>query len=53
MNDPGVVKAYERIRQQMKALYPNAGGAAIDHYTTEMLYKQNEEAKWFRLTKKK
>lgn len=53
VNDPGVVKAYERIRQQMKALYPNAGGAAIDHYTTEMLYKQNEEAKWFRLTKKK
>ena len=36
-----------------EALYPNAGGAAIDHYTTEMLYKQNEEAKWFRLTKKK
>ena len=53
VNDPGVVKAYERMRELAKARHPNADGRFIEDCATEMLYQANEEEKWFRLTKKK
>ena len=53
VTDPGVVKAYERMRELAKARYPNADGRFIEDCATEMLYQANEEEKWFRLTKKK
>ena len=41
------------MRELAKAKHPNADGRLIEDYATEMLYKANEEEKWFRLTKKK
>ena len=53
VNDRSVVQAYEELRELAKRECPNAGGDVIDQLATEMLYERNEEAKWFRLTKKK
>ena len=53
VNDRSVVQAYEELRELAKRECPNVGGDVIDQLATEMLYERNEEAKWFRLTKKK
>lgn len=53
VNDRNVVQAYEELRELAKRECPNVGGDVIDQLATEMLYERNEEAKWFRLTKKK
>ena len=53
VNDRSVVQTYEELRELAKRECPNVGGDVIDQLATEMLYERNEEAKWFRLTKKK
>ncbi len=49
--DPGVVKAYDEIKNALKDLNPGRTGIEIDRMALDVLYKKNKSEKWFRIIK--